>query len=353
MTIVETVRGPVDSTELGLTLFHEHLLNDVRSWTNEPSPDDPEGLAIAASPLAIGFLGRLRHDPFLCRDNCALDDVGLAVREVRRFTAVGGRTIVEQTCRGIGRDPRGLARISSETGVHVIMGSGYYLQSSHPPSVARMPLSDLAAEITADARDGCDGIRAGLIGEIGISADFTADEEKVLRAAGRAQLETRLPVSVHLPGWFRHAGRVLGILEEEGVPPRAVVLCHMNPSLDDGGYQRALADRGAWLSYDMIGMDFFYADQQAQSPCDEENARAVAGLVRDGYGDHLLLSGDTFLKMQLTAYGGLGYAHVPVNFAARLIRAGLTPDQVSGLLSVNPGRVFEQAASAVLLLLVT
>jgi phosphotriesterase-related protein len=45
----------------------------------------------------------------------------------------------------------------------------------------------------------------------------------------------------------------------------------MNPSLHDHKYQRSLADRGAFLEYDMIGMDYFYADQQAQSPCDEEN----------------------------------------------------------------------------------
>ena len=40
----------------------------------------------------------------------------------------------------------------------------------------------------------------------------------------------------------------------------------MNPSLHDLDYQAALARRGAFLEYDMIGMDYYYADQQAQSP---------------------------------------------------------------------------------------
>lgn len=40
----------------------------------------------------------------------------------------------------------------------------------------------------------------------------------------------------------------------------------MNPSHSDPDYQESLARRGAFLEYDMIGMDYYYADQDAQSP---------------------------------------------------------------------------------------
>ena len=59
------------------------------------------------------------------------------------------------------------------------MGSGYYLQSSHPPALAAMSVDAIADEIVAEALDGIDGVRIGLIGEIGVSGDFTPDEEKV------------------------------------------------------------------------------------------------------------------------------------------------------------------------------
>ena len=59
---------------------------------------------------------------------------------------------------------------------------------------------------------------------------------------------------------------MLDVVESEGGDLRHTVLCHMNPSLHDPTYQRSLADRGAFIEYDMIGMDYFYADQQAQSP---------------------------------------------------------------------------------------
>ena len=49
----------------------------------------------------------------------------------------------------------------------------------------------------------------------------------------------------------------------------------MNPSFADKRYQRELAQRGAFLEYDMIGMSYYYADESAQSPSDEENARAI------------------------------------------------------------------------------
>ena len=89
----------------------------------------------------------------------------------------------------------------------------------------------------------------------------------------------------------------------------------MNPSLHDHKYQRSLADRGAFIEYDMIGMDFFYADQQAQSPCDEENAIAICRLVEDGYVQSILMSQDVFLKMMLTRYGGFGYGYILKHFA--------------------------------------
>ena len=79
----------------------------------------------------------------------------------------------------------------------------------------------------------------------------------MLRGAARASKLSGAPLSIHLPGWERHAHRVLDVVENEGADLRHIVLCHMNPSLHDHKYQRSLADRGAFIEYDMIGMDYF------------------------------------------------------------------------------------------------
>jgi phosphotriesterase-related protein len=220
------------------------------------------------------------------------------------------------------------------------MGAGYYLEQSHPEHVKGMTVEAVAEEIERDVAEGVVGVKAGIIGEIGISKDFTPQEEKVLRGAARAQARTDVPLEVHLPGWERHGGRVLDVIAEEGGDLSRTVLCHMNPSGDDLEYQAALAERRAWLEYDMIGMDFYYADQEAQSPSDRENARAIGRLRDLGFVDRVLLSQDVFVKIQLLRYGGTGYAHILEHFVPRLRRHGFAEEDIDQLLVENPRNVF-------------
>lgn len=335
---VMTVLGPVPLDRLGVTLMHEHILNDCSCWWrgHEPGFTSP----IRDVPITPDILSRLRNDPFANRYNCALDDEALAVRELMLFAAEGGATVVDPTCRGIGRNPRALVRIARETGLNIVMGAGYYLQSSHPAYLADMSERDITDELVVEADHGIgpERTRIGLIGEIGVSADFTDTEKKVLRAAAVASAETGLPLMIHLPAWFRLADEVLDIVAASGQALDRVILCHMNPSGKDGGYQRGLADRGAFLEYDMIGMDFWYADQGVQCPADDDNAAAVAGLFADGYGSQVLLSQDVFIKMMLCAYGGNGYAHVQRHFLPRLLRHGVSESALEMLMIDNPRR---------------
>ena len=69
----------------------------------------------------------------------------------------------------------------------------------------------IADEIVGDALEGVDGtgVRIGLIGEIGVSGDFTAEEEKSLRGAARAQAAHRPaahgPSARLVPPWAARA----------------------------------------------------------------------------------------------------------------------------------------------------
>lgn len=339
--LVMTVDGPIPSAALGMTLMHEHLQNDCSCWWNPPS--DPARAHLAEGPVRMEILGELAQDPFVNRHNVALDDLDLAIEEAAAFARAGGRSVVDPTCRGIGRDPAKLRAIAAGTGLNVVMGAGYYLHTSFPAGFEALGVDDIADQIVREALDGVDGTdaRIGLIGEIGVSSDFTEGEERSLRGAVRAMVRTGLALMVHLPGWFRLGHRVLDMVEEEGGDLRRTVLCHMNPSFDDPGYQDALAARGAFLEFDMIGMDYFYADQQAQCPSDEEVARAILRLVGAGFGDRLLLSQDVFLKMMLTRYGGNGYAFVVNHFLPRLRRHGADEATLARLMVTNPRRVFD------------
>lgn len=337
---VMTVLGPVPAASLGVTLMHEHLLNDCRCWWNRPT--QPDRMRLACEPVNAGILGELRMDPFVNLDNCRLDDERLAVAELAGAAELGCRTVIDPTCRGIGRDPEALQRIARASGLNVVMGAGYYLEASHPPEVAALSAEAIADRIVREARDGAEGTgaRPGIIGEIGVSGDFTAAEEKSLRGAAQASRRTGLPLMVHLPGWFRHAHRVLDIVEHEGADLAHTVLCHMNPSFADREYQFSLARRGAFLEYDMVGMDYWYADQGVQCPSDEENAGALARLIEAGFLDRLLISQDVFLKMMLTRYGGFGYGYILRHFLPRLRRHGVSDEAIARLMTDNPRRVF-------------
>lgn len=346
MTGVTTVTGSVPSTELGLTLTHEHLRNDVRKAVTEP--DDPRlgFLRDARTTPELAWL--LREQPYACLDHCALDDTGTMLADLLDFASAGGGSIVDVTPGGLGRDPLALRAFAERTGLRIVMGSGWYLERYHPAHLSSAGERRLAGELVAEFTGGADdtGIRPGVIGEIGVSPDFTEDEHTALRAAARAQRETGVPLYVHLPGWQRRAHEVLDIvLGEYGVPPGAVVLCHMDPSHDDPGYQNAVADRGVWLEFDMIGMPFRYPGE-GQSPAPHETARAIAGLIGRGHGEHLLLSHDVFLKTMLTAYGGNGFRYVPTLFIQRLAGHGIAREAAEDLLRANPARLFDQAAKS-------
>src|SRR6059058_3985289 len=153
---VMTVRGPIPASDMGVTLPHEHILNDCRCWWHRP--EEPERQHLATEPVHAG-----------------IDDEPLAAAELLAFRHAGGRTVVDPTCCGIGRNPDALVRISEATGLNIVMGAGYYLESSHPPEVAHLSADAIADQIVAEALDGVDGtgVRIGLIGEIGVSADVT------------------------------------------------------------------------------------------------------------------------------------------------------------------------------------
>lgn len=337
---VMTVTGPVAASDLGVTLTHEHLVNDASSWMRPSEAIGIDASAFLAQPVSMDILWELRNDPFANLDNCRLNDLALAARELDRYRDLGGQTVVDTTSANGGRDLPALRDLSVRTGVTIIAGTGYYLDPSLPTEFAALSIDDIAAEIVDDIARGIDGVRPGIIGEIGVGADFPESERRSLSGALIAQRETGLPVQVHLPGWLRRGHEVLDLAEKHGVAPSSIVLCHMGPSGHDVPYQHSLLRRGAWVQYDMIGMEIFYADQGVQCPSDEENAKRIVDLAEAGFLSQLLISQDVFVKSLLREYGGPGYGHLLQYFVPRLQRAGLSGTETDRLLIDNPRAMF-------------
>src|SRR4029453_4796693 len=104
----QTVLGPVDGEDLGITLPHEHLLIDFAVMFKEPDAAADKGRALA--PVSMANLGWVRQNFSSNLDNLRLLDEDVARDEALLFKHAGGQTMVDPTNGGLSRDPEGLAR---------------------------------------------------------------------------------------------------------------------------------------------------------------------------------------------------------------------------------------------------
>jgi phosphotriesterase-related protein len=335
---IHTVLGPIDPSDLGATSMHEHCLIDARVWFTPPReepPDDPR--------MTIENLGFVRWNLVGLEDNLVLDDPDLAIRELKPVGAHGGSGIVDLTVIGIGRRVVELPRISRETGLHIMVGCGFYIHGSHPDWLESASVDDVAEVMLGELADGIDGtgIRPALIGEIGTSEPVTDRERKVVRAAGRAGVETGSAVNIHLDPRGTRALEVLDVLLGEGMAAERVVFSHLDEHLDEG-YHRAVAESGAVLEYDTFGSEFYFGDL-FKDPSDLERFRLVSFVVENGWSGQLVLGCDVWVKATLRAYGGMGYEHL-LKRAIPAFRDDLGLDEatIEQMLVKTPRRILDR-----------
>jgi phosphotriesterase-related protein len=336
----QTVLGPVAGEALGITLPHEHLLIDFAVMFVEPAAASQKGLA--HQPVSLENLGWVRQNFNANLDNLRLLDEETARNEALLFQQAGGQTMVDPTNRSLARDPGALARIARATGLHVIMGSGYYVAAAHPSDMDRHSVDDIAQEIIGDIKDGVGdtGIRAGLIGEIGCTWPWTENEKKVVRAAVIAQRETGAPLMIH-PGRHEQAPmEIVELVRSEGGDLSRTIMCHIDRTIADERRVRDLAATGCFLEYDLFGLEtsWYPYNPDFDMPNDGGRMRHILGLIEAGHMRQILMSHDIAYKSSLTRYGGYGYHHLLVNVVPRLRRKGLDDTALRTLLVENPMR---------------
>jgi phosphotriesterase-related protein len=335
-----SVRGPIDPSELGFTLTHEHFLCDATTYFELPEQTSERTLAL--SPVTLENLAWVRFHPYLNKDNLRLDDENMMVEEATRFKDAGGRTIVDATSNGIGRNPEALKRISMRTGLNIIAGSGYYVSSTHPRDMESKTVNDIKNEIVRDIQVGIEntGIRAGLIGEIGTTFPWGTNEEKSLQAAGRAQVETGAPIEVHPGRNPKHPGMILDVLEKEGADLSHAAICHIERTLGDLNQFKSVLDRSVYVEFDNFGQSWFaFPGHKLEWPFPSDSGRVfrIRELIETGYADQILVSMDIDSKILLYRYGGQGFDHILVNVLP-LMQSLIGSENVQKILVNNPRR---------------
>jgi phosphotriesterase-related protein len=335
---VQTVLGPVDPEALGITLPHEHLLISMEVWYQEPG--EASRRSLARQPVSLENLSWVRWNVYNNLDNLVLQNEQTAINEALQFKYAGGGTIIDVTSCGLGRDPSGLARISRATGLNIVMGAGFYVGAAVDPDFDSKAEEELAEIIAKDIREGVDGteIRAGVIGEVGCDWPLADREIKSLRAAAMAQQNTGAMITIH-PG--RHEDspmQILKILDKAGADLTRVVMSH----LDRTGFlpetRVEMAKTGCYLEYDGFGAEPFYPLRFGvfDRPSDVQRIRQIIDLIERGYLSQILISHDVCMKIRLTCYGGIGYAHILNNVLPQMRARGMSASEIHTILVDNP-----------------
>ena len=348
---VQTVLGAITPDDVGVTLPHEHCLIDMSIWFAEPQT--VTGKQMAREPLSLDNLWYVRYHPYSNLDNVMLLEERTAIEELTRYRLSGGRTVADVTNIGLGRDPLALARISRATGLNIVMGAGYYVEESLPPG-ASMNEDDIARGIVRDITEGVDdtGIRAGLIGEIGIKVWPLTEGEKVfLRAAAIAQKETGAFINIHTGRSPRSPFEVVEFLDKAGADVTRVVMSHIDRTLFTHEDRVRLARTGCIIEYDLFSLEgwmpenirMVYSEddpsRRADLPNDSTRVDHIIALIDDGFVKQLLMSHDTNTKTRLSRFGGPGYSHLLDNVLPVMRRKGMSREQIETIMVENPKRL--------------
>lgn len=338
--VVRTVLGDVAAGSLGSTLIHEHLLIDNPSFVE---PSDPAERVRAHEPVGLANLGWLHRHWTSNADNLVLDDEAMAVRELAGFAQTGGRTIVDATVPGIGRDPLALRRIAQGAGVQIVMGSGAYVGPTHPPEIRDLDAVALADRLVEEWHQGVDGtgIRPGFFGEIGCSWPIQDRERTVVAAAGRAQRATGAALMIH-PGRNRAApSEIISILETADANLERVVIAHLDRTITDTPGLLELAATGVYLEFDCFGLETSYYpfDPQMAVLSDAQRLGLVRDLIDAGLLDRILLAHDICTKHRLSAFGGHGYGHLFGEVVPWMWQRGFSPAETTAIFVTNPARL--------------
>jgi len=307
MTHVQTVLGPIEPASLGFTLPHEHT--QIALWH---------------------IPGRWDYWQ-LTRDEAVI------LEELARYRAAGGSGIVDLTMPGVGRDPVWLRSLAEASGLHVVMGCGWYRTAYYPAEagIDRRSAAELADVLVAEIADGVGdtGVRPGILGEIGTDKPWlTPSEERVHRAVARAANRTGLAITTHAV--LSDVGLAqLRVFEEEGTDPGRVVIGHAD-SYQVLDHYLAIIERGANLEFDFIGMPW-----PRERHAETKTVELVSELLSRGHADRILLSQDVCNDDQLAAYGGNGYAYLFEGFLPRLREAGVSDAEIETMTVSNPRRL--------------
>ncbi|MYI82438.1 MAG: amidohydrolase family protein [Chloroflexi bacterium] len=255
MAQVETVLGPIDDSELGFTLSHEHVFT-CNSADNH------------WYPWLYDFDASRR----------------VILERLAAARAAGVQTLIDLTTPDLGRDVAFMREMSEQSGMQVVCATGMWriapmsFTNREPDEIADIFVHEIEVGI------GNTGIKAGAIKVANDMEGVTEAYDSTIRGAARACKRTGTPISTHHWALLEVGRRQVEIFQEEGVPMDRVAIGH-SADTTDVDYLEDLLKAGVYLSMDR------YPGRPGRANWEERNA-SVKELIRRGYADKIMLGHD-------------------------------------------------------------
>ena len=315
MATVSTVLGPVDTSELGFTLSHEHL--------------------------ATGSAGmRHTYPEFFDREG-TIEDAAAALKHAYDE---GVRSYIDPTTFDLGRDIGMMQEVSRQSGVHIIPATGSHqaiprvFRSASPDAIAPLYIREVEEGIEGT------GVKAAIIKSASDRGGMTEQEVVVLRAVARASKHTGAPVYTHTWSPDRVGEQQIRVLEEEGVDLERVYIGHSNDT-HDIDYILGLLRKGVW-----VGLDRFPGGRYPGVPLWQERTEIVKRLVDEGWAHRIMLGHDHSvprgqptpeMREQRANYQPEGYSFISRRVLPYLRELGTSEEDIQTIMVDNPRRFLE------------
>jgi phosphotriesterase-related protein len=311
MAKINGVLGPIDTSDLGFTLMHEHIL--VMSWS-----------------MRQGIPGWFDREWFIDH----------AVKEVRSAKERGVKTMVDLTPLNLGRDISLIREVAEKAEMQVIAATGLYWFEH--PMYQWWETDQLADFLIKDITDGIQGtdIKAGVV-KCGTDLPGVTDiNKKLLQVAARLHRRTGVPLSTHSEVHTHTGFKQQDVFEEEGVDLARVVIGHCGDS-EDLDHLESILKRGSFIGMDRFGLDLLLPT--------ENRVNVIAELCRRGYADQMVLAHDASChidwfprEMMLATVPNWNFRHIPDDVIPALRKEGVTDEQITAMTVTNPQRFFEK-----------
>lgn len=341
MKQIQTLKGLKSLDNYKRVCPHEHLILDM---THEAvAPKTEEEKALFYGEVTMERLGVLRRNPYIVRDNLILDSADDAINELKFLKKHNVGLFMDLTPSvGLGRDIKKLQYISENTDIDIVCGTGFFVHDAMDEKTSAMTADQMAEHMLREIHEGIDGtnLRAGVIGEVGVSEKIYPVEMESLLATAMVYEKTGLPIYLHTYPWSRAGLEAAELLIEKGVDPKSICVCHIDVTFDYE-YLIDLLKLGVYIEFDNFSKEFYFPPQDgafAGGPfaTDVERVRMLKKLIADGYVKQLLVAVDLCLKASLRKYGGWSYDHIFENIIPMMQQEGLTAEDVAQIVDINP-----------------